>query len=184
MSFSFAAFQLRLGKYLPIKYLLALQSTCRDIHNTLNDNLFWHDLCQRDFDKTGRIKFILIFSFNNQSFIFKHSNQYRIRTRIAQRIKIGVKFIKCCMLKNKPHYDIKPNFPHSFTRLSFQYQHHPVIQHIVLFFQIQQMRQQLLFIHSHLLSIDLFQQVYSVSRFFFFYLKILFFSFRWFVCLL
>ncbi|CAF4685735.1 unnamed protein product [Rotaria sp. Silwood1] len=44
---------LRLGKYLSIKSLLALQSTCRDIHNTLNDNLFWHDLCIRDFDKTA-----------------------------------------------------------------------------------------------------------------------------------
>ncbi|CAF3214162.1 unnamed protein product [Rotaria socialis] len=47
--------KLRLGKYLPIKSLLALQSTCRDIHNTLNDNLFWHDLCVRDFDKTAII---------------------------------------------------------------------------------------------------------------------------------
>ncbi|CAF1006887.1 unnamed protein product [Rotaria sordida] len=45
--------KLRLGKYLPIKSLLALQLTCRDIHNTLNDNLFWHDLCIRDFDKTA-----------------------------------------------------------------------------------------------------------------------------------
>ncbi|CAF3360401.1 unnamed protein product [Rotaria sp. Silwood1] len=45
--------KLRLGKYLSIKSLLALQSTCRDIHNTLNDNLFWHDLCIRDFDKTA-----------------------------------------------------------------------------------------------------------------------------------
>ncbi|CAF0979595.1 unnamed protein product [Rotaria magnacalcarata] len=47
--------KLRLGKYLPIKSLLALQSTCRDIHNTLNDNIFWHDLCVRDFDKTAII---------------------------------------------------------------------------------------------------------------------------------
>ena len=44
--------KLRLAKYLPIKSLLALQSTCRDIHQTLTDNLLWHDLCYRDFDKT------------------------------------------------------------------------------------------------------------------------------------
>ncbi|CAF1097175.1 unnamed protein product [Adineta steineri] len=44
--------KLRLAKYLPIKSLHALQLTCRDIYNTLNDNLLWHDLCIRDFDKT------------------------------------------------------------------------------------------------------------------------------------
>ncbi|CAF2638789.1 unnamed protein product [Rotaria sp. Silwood2] len=47
--------KLRLAKYLPIKSLLALQSTCRDIHNTLNDNLLWHDLCIRDFEKAVSI---------------------------------------------------------------------------------------------------------------------------------
>ncbi|CAF0979372.1 unnamed protein product [Rotaria magnacalcarata] len=47
--------KLRLAKYLPIKSLLALQSTCRDIHNTLNDNLLWHDLCIRDFEKAALV---------------------------------------------------------------------------------------------------------------------------------
>ncbi|CAF0884604.1 unnamed protein product [Adineta ricciae] len=47
--------KLRLAKYLPIKSLLALQATCRDIHNTLNDNLLWHDLCVRDFEKAALV---------------------------------------------------------------------------------------------------------------------------------
>ncbi|UJR09741.1 hypothetical protein I4U23_013970 [Adineta vaga] len=47
--------KLRLAKYLPIKSLLALQATCRDIHNTLNDNLLWHDLCIRDFEKAALV---------------------------------------------------------------------------------------------------------------------------------
>ena len=50
--------KLRLAKYLPIKSLLNLQGTCRDIHNTLNDNLLWHDLCIRDFEKAGKKEFL------------------------------------------------------------------------------------------------------------------------------
>ncbi|CAF0782300.1 unnamed protein product [Adineta ricciae] len=45
--------KLRLAKYLPIKSICMLQLTCRDIHHTLNDNLLWHDLCVRDFDKAA-----------------------------------------------------------------------------------------------------------------------------------
>lgn len=49
-----ACVQLRVAKYLPLRSILALQATCRDIHNTLNDNLLWHDLCVRDFEKAGK----------------------------------------------------------------------------------------------------------------------------------
>ncbi|UJR36366.1 hypothetical protein I4U23_029092 [Adineta vaga] len=45
----------RLAKYLPVQSICKLQLTCRDIYNTLNDNLLWHDLCSRDFDKTASI---------------------------------------------------------------------------------------------------------------------------------
>jgi len=45
--------KLRIAKFLPIRSLLELQLTCREIYNTLNDQLLWFHFCQRDFDATA-----------------------------------------------------------------------------------------------------------------------------------